>query len=354
MKKATAPDSRIKARHISWKEYLVTFFVLQILTAGQVMIYSAYVDIQSVPLGYAIGMVGYWAIATLIYCLVTSWQRFRVSERLMRQISAATAQVAGGDFSVSIAPLHAAGKRDYVDVMFEDFNRMVKELGSIETLKDDFIANISHEIRTPLAVIQSYAVALQKENLAPQARKEYAATIVSASQRLSALVTDILKLNKLENQEIQPAAEPYDLCRQLSACALALEDLLEQKNIQLVADIEDRCIIRADQSMLEIVWNNLLSNALKFTEPGGVITFTQTSDEATVTVTVADTGCGMDAETLKHIFDKFYQGDASRHTGGNGLGLALVRKVVELLDGDLAVWSEPGQGSTFTVRLTTC
>jgi signal transduction histidine kinase len=351
MMKKTELDSRVKAKHISWKEYLLTLIVLEILTAGQALIYAAYVDMRYVPRAYIIAMVGYWAIVTLIFCLLTSWQRFLAYDKPMRKLSEAAKQVADGDFSVFVEPIHVGNKKDYVDVMFEDFNRMVKELGSIETLKNDFISNVSHEIKAPLSVIESYAMVLQKENLALETRKEYADTIISASQKLSALVTNILKLNKLDNQEIKPSSESYDLCRQLTDCALSFEDLWEQKSIEFVPDIEDRCMIRADKSMLEIVWNNLLSNALKFTEPGGAVTLTQTSDEDTITVVVADTGCGMDNETMQHIFDKFYQGDTSHSKEGNGLGLALTQKVVELLDGSISVKSEPGKGTTFTVYL---
>jgi signal transduction histidine kinase len=351
MKNEIERDNRIKAAHISWKEYLLVLFVLETLTAGQAIIGAAFGGMRSVPREYITVVVIYWAVVTLIFCLVTSWQRFHLFDKPMRKLSAAAKQVAAGDFSVFVEPMHVGDKKDYVDVMFDDFNRMVKELGSIETLKNDFIANVSHEIKAPLAVIESYAQALQKDNLSPESRREYTDTIISASKKLSALVTNILKLNKLENQEIKPAAEAYDLCRQLSACALSFEDVWEQKNIEFSADIEDKCMICADESMLEIVWNNLLSNALKFTEPGGAVTLTQTSEEDAVTVTVSDTGCGMDKEAMKHIFDKFYQGDSSHTSEGNGLGLALAQKVIDLLDGALSVRSAPGQGTSFTVKL---
>lgn len=350
-RKQIEQDSRVKARHFTWKEVALTYFILLTLSAGQWMIYREYVDFGNFPPEYIFGMLGYWAIVTAVFCLVTARQKIRAFDTPMRKLSGAAKQVAGGDFSVYMEPVHTADKLDYVDVMFEDFNKMVEELGSIETLKNDFIANVSHEIKTPLSVIQNYAAALQKENLPYEIRKEYSDTIISASQKLTTLVTNILKLNKLENQKITPSPQPYDLCRQLTEYALQFEELWEKKNIEFTADLEDRAIIDADEEMMGIVWQNLLSNAIKFTEPGGKVTLTQTSDADMVTVTVSDTGYGMSKEVADRVFDKFYQGDSSRAQEGNGLGLALTLRVIELVGASITVASKPGKGTTFTVRL---
>ena len=339
----------VRVRYFSWAEYFSLLAASALLAALPGILYGA--DRALIWSWYTLYYMLYWAIVAGILCAITAWQKYHKFEKPIRKLSAAAQKVASGDFSVYLEPDHTLEKRDYIDVMYNDFNRMVAELGSIETLKNDFIAQVSHEIKTPLAVIRNYTAALKKENLPEPTRQEYMDTVIAAADKLTALVTNILRLNKLENQEIQPQAAPFDLCRQLCDCALRFEALWERKGIDFQADVEDRAIVTADADMLEIVWNNLLSNAWKFTPEGGRITLTQTSDENTVTVSVSDTGCGMDDETMKHIFDKFYQGDPSHAGEGNGVGLALARRVVERADGTLSVVSRPGRGSTFTVVL---
>jgi signal transduction histidine kinase len=295
-------------------------------------------------------LMGYITVAAALVTGITAFIRHITWNRPMRILSDAAREIAKGDFSIRIVPLRKDGKKDYLEVMFDDFNTMAHELQSIETLKTDFIATVSHEVKTPLAVIQSYATALQNNNLTDAERSDYSNIIVEATQKLSTLVSNILKLNKLENQEILPEAYPFSLSEQIRRCAVAMEDLWEKKNISFDADLEE-IIIRQNENMLEIVWNNLLSNAVKFTNPGGSIFVKSSAQEDHVEVTVRDTGCGMDEETQKRIFDKFYQGDSSRSQEGNGLGLALVKRTVALCGGTVTVESHPGQGSTFTVRL---
>lgn len=293
----------------------------------------------------------YWVIVSLAFTIVIAIQLHRTYELPVKQIAKAANQVANGDFSVYVPPIHTAERLDYLDVMIMDFNRMVEELGSIETLKVDFFSNVSHEIKTPIAVIQNAAELLKKGTITEAEREEYINTIISSTKKLSALITNILKLNKLEKQNIQPMMDEYDLCEQLCSCALQFESIWEEKNIVFDMEIEDKAVLVCDESLLELVWTNLLSNAFKFTEEGGKVTISQITQGEEITVKISDEGCGMSKETMSHIFDKFYQGDTSRAAEGNGLGLALALRIVRMLDGDISVESEVGKGTTFTIKL---
>lgn len=295
--------------------------------------------------------VVYWALVALGLTIYTKHRMKKAYDEPMQILAAATAKVAQGDFSVYMPPYHTADKLDYMDVMLGDFNKMVAELGSIETLKTDFFSNVSHEIKTPIAVIQSNAELLNMKYSADDPEKEQTKTILQATHRLNGLITNMLKLNKLEKQTIKPVPEGYDICAQLCECALGFETQWDKKELEFEADIEDSSMIYADAELMSLVWSNLLSNAIKFTEPGGKVTIRQRTNKNSVVVEVSDTGCGMSEETLCHIFDKFYQGDASHSTEGNGLGLALVLRILQLTDAAITAKSEQGKGSCFTVTI---
>lgn len=293
----------------------------------------------------------YWGIVATGLTLFTRQKMKNTYEEPLHKMAEATRKVSEGDFSVYVPAIHTADKLDYLDVMIMDFNKMVEELGSIETLKTDFLSNVSHEMKTPIAIIKNYAQLLRAGKASEEQKKEYAKGIEDAASRLSSLVSNILKLNKLENQKIMPEVKVYDVCRQLCGSIIMFEDAMEKKGIVLEADIEDAALVKADEDLVEIVWNNLLSNAVKFTGRGGSITVRQASDGKHTRVSVSDTGCGIAKESIKHIFDKFYQGDTSHSTEGNGLGLAMVKRVLELAGGEIQITSKEGKGSTFIVTL---
>ena len=328
--------------------FLGVMFLMSGLHVGLIVLMNrlAWGDVAQVVVA-----MGYWALVAAGLTWITRRQIETVYDKPARELAEATAKVADGDFSVYVPTVHTADKYDYLDIMILDFNKMVEELGSIETLKTDFVSNVSHEMKTPIAVIKNYAELLQSDHITEEERKEYAAIVEDAAGRMSTLISNILRLNKLEHQRITAAIQPYDLTRQLYDCILQFETVLDEKELELDVDTEDRARVNADESLMELVWNNLLSNAVKFTGHGGTVKVVQRTFGSIVKVTISDTGCGMSGETVKHIFDKFYQGDTSHSGEGNGLGLALVKRVLELMDGDISVESTEGEGSSFTVTL---
>ena len=276
-------------------------------------------------------------------------RRFTV-EKPVNEILNATDEIAQGNFDVKLTPRHTYRHYDEYDFIMENLNKMSSELAKSEVLRTDFISNVSHELKTPLAIIRNYAAELAKGGLPQDKREEYAQTLITTANRLSNLVSNILSLNKLENQQITPQKEVVRLDELLAQSVLGFDAAIEDKSIDLQCDFDD-IAIETLSSYLEIVFNNLMSNAVKFTPIGGKITVTlkRKGDEAVVSV--ADTGCGISADTGKRIFDKFYQGDTSHACEGNGLGLALVKKVIDVLGGEITVESEVNKGSVFTVTL---
>lgn len=265
-----------------------------------------------------------------------------------RKIQRGLEEITNGDLSVRI---DHSGISVIFDPIIDDINKMAEELSTVETLKTDFISNVSHEIKTPIAVMQNYSRLLQSDTITDSERKEYARTISDAAIRLNNLIMNILRLNRLENQQILPGTEQFDLGAQLTECLLGFESVWEEKNIEIEPEIEDRITVSGDRELLSIVWNNLLSNAFKFTEAGGKVGVTLKAEDRDAVVSIRDTGCGISSEAVRHIFDKFYQEDTSHATQGNGLGLALVKRIIDITGGSVSVSSIPGEGSTFTVRL---
>ena len=288
-------------------------------------------------------------LLTLLFGTIDHIRRKIMVDRPVQIITQATEQIMQGDFSVRVRPMHGAGMEGFNQIGMA-INAMAQELSGTETLRTDFIANVSHELKTPLAVMGNYAAMLQRPGITEDEKNEYAKAISEAARKLAQLITNILKLNKLENQQIFPQPKEFDLSEQLCECLLVFEDAWEAKNLEIETDIQDDVRIKSDPELLSLVWNNLISNAVKFTPDGGTIGLSLKTEDGIVVVQVRDTGCGMKPEVGQHIFEKFYQGDTSHATQGNGLGLALVKRVVDILNGEIGVQSVYGTGSTFTVK----
>ena len=254
-------------------------------------------------------------------------------------------KVAEGDFSVRIEDSAVFANLN----LARNFNYMVSQLDSVETLRENFVSDFSHEFKTPIVSIAGFAKLLKDPTLTAEQRNEYLDVIIDESNRLVELSESVLLLNRLESQEI--TKEQYQLDEQMRQCVLMFEQQCEAKGIALNVDLQDHVVINSNYKLLSQVIVNLLSNAVKFTDSGGTISVGCKTKGLNVLITVADTGCGMDEETKSNIFNKFFQGDTSHTTPGNGLGLSIVKKIVELLDGQIFVQSKLGEGSTFTISL---
>ena len=290
-------------------------------------------------------------ILTAAFGVIDGLRRKWMVERPVKQILRAAEKMMAGDFSVRIPPIQSLDRQDGFGEIAQCFNRMAQELSGTQTLRTDFIANVSHELKTPLAVIQSDAALMTQKGISEEERQRCARSIAQASRRLAGLITNILKLNKLENQQIFPQREVFDLGEQLCQCLLGFEEVWEEKQIDIEADLAENVRVEGDPELLSLVWNNLISNALKFTAPGGRAGVRLTRGDAAAVVEVWDTGCGFGPQVGRRLFDKFYQGDPSHTAQGNGLGLALVKRVVDITGSDISVESQEGKGSRFTVTV---
>ena len=340
-------------RHIlfAWR-YLLFFLVICFAVTASFLLFFHTMNLDIDAVRRQAPLV-FWNIIFLsAICCGVDWLLYRITEaRPVGLIRLAARQIASGDLSARIdmedfSPFSG----DYRDIAL-DINAMAAELSETETLRTDFVSNVSHEMKTPLAVIRNYAALLKGPQISDGERLRCAEGIDLSVQRMTALITNTLKLNKLEHQQLQAQPRLYDLSEQVVQCILGFDEALEARDLDLQTDIAEGVQIVADPELLTLVWNNLLSNAVKFTPEGGAIAVTVSTEGDDAVVTVKDTGCGMDAATGKHIFDKFYQGDTSHATEGNGLGLSLVKRVIDLTGGEIAVQSQVGRGSTFTVRL---
>lgn len=289
-------------------------------------------------------------LLSLLFTIIDAIRRKLTTGKITEYIANAADKIVKGDFSVRIKAVTKMGVDENYNKIIHCFNMMAEELAGVETLRTDFIANVSHEMKTPLSVIQNYGALLQMQDLDEEKRMEYAQGVAEGSRRLSDMMTNILKLNKLEKQQIYPKTEEYDLGEQLCECLLQYESVWEEKNIEIETELAEDVKVNTDGELLSLVWNNLFSNAFKFTPEGGRVTLILEPTEHHAIVKVMDTGCGMSQEVGDHIFEKFYQGDTSHAAQGNGLGLALVKRVVDILQGEISVESTVGKGSTFVVK----
>lgn len=265
----------------------------------------------------------------------------------VREVKKAMHRVEKGDFSQR---LEVTGFNGEIDELIESYNKMAQELGGIEMFRENFINSFSHEFKTPIVSIQGFAKQLKKENLSEEKKQEYIDIIISESKRLTNLSSNILMLSKLENQQIITDKTSFSLDEQIRNCILLLEKQWTAKDISFDIDMQE-IQYTTNAEMLSQVWVNIIGNAIKFSPEGSSIRVKLFKEGDVITAEITDRGIGMDQQTISHIFERFYQGDRAHASDGNGLGLPLVKRIVELCNGNIRVESQYGKGTNFIVTL---
>lgn len=327
--------------------YYLIIFIIILFSAG--MITGVLFLLDALGVVYKLSftmMISLFVVAAVAAALMSYFIGRRILAPMVK-LSKASKEVARGNFNVTVSD---SSRLEEVQTTFRNFNAMVRELNSISTLSNDFVANVSHEFKTPLTAIEGYAMLLQEPNLTAQERTEYLDKILYNTHRLTDLVGNILMLSKIESKSLAEQYKDFRLDEQIRQAVVSLESAWAEKDIIFNVDL-DAVTLNGCEALLMHVWTNLISNAVKFSDRGGTIELRLLDQKECVVVSVTDHGCGMTLEVQERIFEKFYQGDTSHKALGNGLGLALVKRIVELSDGLIEVISKPEQGSTFRVIL---
>lgn len=264
----------------------------------------------------------------------------------LRKITEATKKVATGNLKVKVD----VDRKDEIGELAQNFNIMVDELNSIEYLRKDFISNISHELKTPIASIQGFAKLLSDDNLSKEEKEEYINIILEETQRLSNLSSNMLKLSKLEKQEIVTNKTEYRLDNQIRKAIIMLDEKINSKKIKISLDSSEVSIYEDEDLIMEI-WINLINNAIKYSNENGEIKIKVIEEENDVKVSIKDEGIGIPKDKQERIFEKFYQVENSRAGEGSGLGLAIVKRIVDLIKGKIEVESKEKQGTKIIVSI---
>ncbi|MCD7729046.1 MAG: HAMP domain-containing histidine kinase [Clostridia bacterium] len=325
--------------------FTVLLTVIGVLTIAELAVYIVdYVISKDDMTVYSVTL--YVAIALAIAVTVVMSYLNRQNNKMSHALTEGISKVADGDYTVELTLPKSGMFKD----VYSNFNKMTKELSGVQLLKEEFIQDFSHEFKTPIASINGFANLLLEGGESEEERQLYLKIIADESARLSTLAESTLMLNKLENQQLLGEVAEYRLDLQIKDCIIMLERDWSAKNITISSDM-DELIYRGNETLMRQVWLNILTNSIKFTPNGGEISVSLKLDGGSIIADIADNGIGMTEEVASHIFDKYYQGDKSHSTTGNGLGLAIAHRIVTLSRGDISVESKPGEGSKFTVKL---
>lgn len=327
--------------------YWLIVFVVVLLCLGGVLSIASYLEERQIVRDLSVlTLISLAAVSTVICGFVSYFVGRRILTPMVK-LSAASKEVAKGNYAIQVSD---SSKMEEVQTTFRNFNAMIKQLDSISTLSNDFVANVSHEFKTPLTAVEGYAMLLQDPGLTEEERQEYLEQILSNVHRLTELVGNILLLSKIENKGLADAYTQFRLDEQIRQSVVLLQNQWLQKKLTIDAELDEVSIL-ASQGLLSHVWGNLLENAIKFSPEGGTLQLRLLEQRECVVFTLRDWGCGMSPQVRERIFEKFYQGEPSHKGMGHGLGLPMVKRIVELSEGVLEVESEEGKGALFRVIL---
>ncbi len=331
---------------------LISLFVVVVMVSSSLLTILCLIILRGLRLLPTVFLAHVWMpiILLLVVNIISGVVHFLMMPHVIRpveEVVGATKKVAKGDFTVRVSSENLTGE---MKELVDSFNAMTEELGGTEIFRSDFIRDFSHEFKTPLVSMKGFAGQLKNPDLTDRERQQYCDIIISESERLSKMSSNILLLSRFENQQILSDKKEYRLDEQLRDAILLFEKEWEKKNLELECSLED-ITVESNPDVLLHLWTNLLSNAVKFTPEGGKISVKALENMDCIVVTVRDTGIGMTEEQMKHAFDKCYQADPSHTGSGNGLGLCIAKRICTLAGGSISVRSKIGQGSVFTVVL---
>ena len=328
--------------------YLIFVITVSIVVSLGIIIYS---NIKDFPLGIlALLVLIYILFAGLVFYIIDYVRRNVFINKPLNDILDATYLISKGQFDINLKPRHNLSDYDELDMIMVNINKMVNALRNEEILRNDFISNFSHEVKTPIAVIDGYINLLKKRDIKDNDKEMYLDKLAISVSNLSNLVSNILKLNKLENEE-EIEKENVNLVSILENVIVSFDELLVNKNINLDMDICDKADIISNQSIIQIIFSNLISNAIKFSKDHSIIVIKLLKNDNNYKFIVKDNGIGMTKDTINNIFNRFYQADTSHKSEGNGLGLSMVKKGIDRLGYKISIESEEGIGSTFVVDI---
>ena len=329
----------------------IVVLVSAALTVAHYLTFFLYTLLHLNPPALLVQIINTFFGLFLTFLTIATFGRFFRDQRFhsFMPIFDAMERIAKGDFSIRLESENMDG---VMTGLIDRVNKMALELGQMENMRQEFISNVSHEIQSPLTSIRGFAQALEDEKLTQEERRHYLNIIETESTRLSRLADDLLRLASLEADQVKFTPKVYRLDQQIRSLILTCEPQWRDKAIELDVAL-DELTITADEDLLSQVWLNLLHNGIKFTGQGGLIRVTLQSRGDQAEFRIADSGVGISPEDRMHIFERFYKADKSRTRSqeGSGLGLSIVKKIVDMHRGQIDVESEMGQGTTFIILL---